>query len=144
MKMCKKAMSMVLALAMVVSLTVPALAQSANGESGMITKEIVADNGSRVVVNVPAEYRDFMTDARIQEFGSIPDLQEGDVINIENIGGVSPISDAALDENITPWNKVPIYRHVTTKTKDKGEYIKKDEFIISVSTVYKGLHRVGI
>ncbi len=29
-----------------------------------------------------------MTDARIQEFGSIPDLQEGDVINIENIGGV--------------------------------------------------------
>lgn len=60
---------MVLALAMVVSLTVPALAQSANGESGMITKEIVADNGSRVVVNVPAEYRDFMTDARIQEFG---------------------------------------------------------------------------
>lgn len=47
MKMCKKAMSMVLALAMVVSLTVPALAQSANGESGMITKEIVADNGSR-------------------------------------------------------------------------------------------------
>ncbi len=133
MKMCKKAMSMVLALAMVVSLTVPALAQSANGESGMITKEIVADNGSRVVVNVPAEYRDFMTDARIQEFGSIPDLQEGDVINIENIGGVSPISDAALDENITPWNKVPIYRHVTTKTKDKGEYIKKDEFIISVA-----------
>ncbi|MCB6900223.1 hypothetical protein LI036_08835 [bacterium 210917-DFI.7.65] len=133
MKMCKKAMSMVLALAMVVSLTVPALAQSANGESGMITKEIVADNGSRVVVNVPAEYRDFMTDARIQEFGSIPDLQEGDVINIENIGGVSPISDAALDENITPWNKVPIYRHVTTKTKDKGEYIKKDEFITSVA-----------
>lgn len=48
------------------------------------------------MVNVPAEYRDFMTDARIQEFGSIPDLQEGDVINIENIGGVSPISDAAL------------------------------------------------
>lgn len=27
----------------------------------------------------------------------------------------------------------PIYRHVTTKTKDKGEYIKKDEFIISVA-----------
>ena len=133
MKMYKKAMSMVLALTMVASLTVPALAQSANGESGMITKEIVADNGSRVVVKVPAEYRDFMTDARIQEFGSIPDLQEGDVINIENIGGVSPISDAALDENITPWNKVPIYRHVTTKTKDKGEYIKKDEFIISVA-----------
>lgn len=55
------------------------------------------------------------------------------MINIENIGGVSPISDAALDENITPWNKVPIYRHVTTKIKDKGEYIKKDEFIISVA-----------
>ncbi len=116
---------MVLALAMVVSFNGASVGAKRKWRKRMITKEIVADNGSRVVVNVPAEYRDFMTDARIQEFGSIPDLQEGDVINIENIGGVSPISDAALDENITPWNKVPIYRHVTTKTKDKGEYIKR-------------------
>lgn len=50
-----------------------------------VQKEIIAENGSAVTINIPVQFLNSFTEEQLQEFGSNPNLKDGDVINIENV-----------------------------------------------------------
>lgn len=128
MKLTKKWVSFGLAAVMTLSLMVPAMAsESELAETNMLQKELMTSDGGTATISIPAEYDGQLTDTELQDFAD--GCKDGDFITIYEIHDVST-SEETVSE--APY-AVPIYRHLTTKTKVDAEFAKDDKFVISVA-----------